>query len=379
MRMRWTATSSTRLAAGTLALLLGTSAGGLPAQHRDSDGKTLILERQGSLAFGGTVITGDDGDTFHGDHGYAEFQIPPNARTYPLVMWHGAGQSGWSYQSTPDGREGFQSIFVRRGFGVYIIDQPRQGRAGRSTKGSEARPDAVPGESGTFMTFRLGVWVPPGPPEFFSNVQFPRDPESLEQYFRQGTLHGTGGARDDWTGIGEAHEVVTDAVAKLVDQIGPAVLITHSGSGNQGWKVAMKSKNVRAIVAYEPTTYVFPEGEVPPTGPFHPSVPVPFEDFLKLTKIPIQIVFGDNIPTEPTGIVNLDRWTEHLTDAKTFVDAVNTHGGQAEVLHLPTIGVFGNTHFPFSDLNNVQIANLLSHWLKTKGLDERRKGKPRSQ
>ena len=41
-----------------------------------------------------------------------------------------------------------------------------------------------------------------------------------------------------------------------------------------------------------------------------------------------------------------------------FRDAVNRHGGEATILHLPDIGVFGNTHFAFSNLNNVQIADL---------------------
>ena len=89
----------------------------------------LILERQGSFAFGGTVVTGTNGDTFHGDHGYVQFQIPPNARNLPLVMWHGGGQMGKTWESTPDGRDGYQTIFVRRGFSTYIIDQPRRGRA----------------------------------------------------------------------------------------------------------------------------------------------------------------------------------------------------------------------------------------------------------
>jgi hypothetical protein len=30
----------------------------------------------------------------------------------------------------------------------------------------------------------------------------------------------------------------------------------------------------------------------------------------------------------------------------------------------------GNTHFPFSDLNNLQIADLMSTWLNEKGLDK---------
>lgn len=32
-------------------------------------------------------------------------------------------------------------------------------------------------------------------------------------------------------------------------------------------------------------------------------------------------------------------------------------------------GVYGNTHFLFSDMNNVAVADLLSQWLKAKRLD----------
>jgi hypothetical protein len=53
------------------------------------------------------------------------------------------------------------------------------------------------------------------------------------------------------------------------------------------------------------------------------------------------------------------------------VATLKAHGGDAEVLVLPEIGVFGNTHFAFSDLNNVKIADLLSQYLHTKGLDRR--------
>ena len=55
--------------------------------------------------------------------------------------------------------------------------------------------------------------------------------------------------------------------------------------------------------------------------------------------------------------------------AKVWRDAVNKHGGDVTVVRLPDIGVRGNTHFPFSDLNNLEIANLMSNWLKKKGLD----------
>lgn len=74
----------------------------------------IVLKTMGSLLFGGTVSENADGETFHGDHGYAQFFIPYNSRQYPLVMWHGIGQSGKSWESTPDGREGFMQILTRR-------------------------------------------------------------------------------------------------------------------------------------------------------------------------------------------------------------------------------------------------------------------------
>ncbi|ASG46422.1 hypothetical protein CES93_23815 [Citrobacter freundii] len=47
------------------------------------------------------------------------------------------------------------------------------------------------------------------------------------------------------------------------------------------------------------------------------------------------------------------------------------HGQQtpgSPLTHLPEVGIKGNTHFPFSDLNNVQIADLVSKFLKEKDL-----------
>ena len=73
-----------------------------------------------------------------------------------------------------------------------------------------------------------------------------------------------------------------------------------------GWRTAIKSRNVRAIVSYEPgSNFIFPDGEVPPPmqssgGPLE-GVGVPLSDFMLLTKIPIVIYYGDNIPEEPIG------------------------------------------------------------------------------
>jgi len=90
---------------------------------------------------------------------------------------------------------------------------------------------------------------------------------------------------------------------------------------------------------------------------------------MKLTKIPIIIYYGDNIPEQPSANPGQDMWRVRLAMARLWVHAVNRRGGDVTLLHLPEIGIHGNTHFLFSDLNNVEIADLLSKFLKEKGLD----------
>jgi hypothetical protein len=55
--------------------------------------------------------------------------------------------------------------------------------------------------------------------------------------------------------------------------------------------------------------------------------------------------------------------------ARKWRDTVNRHGGDVTVVHLPELGIKGNTHFPFSDLNNVQIADQVATFLAGKSLD----------
>jgi hypothetical protein len=298
------------------------------------------------------------GQTFHGDHAYVFYQVPVNARKLPLVLWHGAGQFSKTWETTPDGRDGYQNIFLRRGFSVYLIDQPRRGDAGRSTSPISITP--TPDEQGWFGGFRLGIW-----PDFFPGVRFSRDPEALNQYFRQMTPN---------TGPFDV-EVVSSAVAALFDKIGPGILVTHSQGGGPGWRTAIKSQNVRAIVAYEPgSNFIFPEGDVPPPMPssFGPleALGAPVPEFMRLTKIPIIIYYGDYIPETPTANPGQDQWRVRLAMARLWRDAVNRRSGDVTVVHLPEAGIHGNTHFPFSDTNNARIADLMSEWLKGKGLDK---------
>ena len=84
----------------------------------------------------------------------------------------------------------------------------------------------------------------------------------------------------------------------------------------------------------------------------------------------IVIYYGDNIATEPTDEWNKDNWRIRLQMAKLWAEAINRHGGDAEVVYLPDLNIRGNTHFMFADLNNKDIANLMEAWLKEKSLDK---------
>ena len=282
-------------------------AGGLGAQSVYAE--PLVIQEQGSFSAGGTIITAPGtfdakkpldsaGQTYHGDHASVFYQIPENPHKYPIVMLHGAGQSSRTWESTPDGREGFQNIFLRRGFSTYIVDQPRRGDAGRTT---------------------VEGMVTPKPDE--------------QMWF----------------------------------------LFTHSQGGGPGWYTAMKNNQVKAIVAFEPGSgFVFPEKELPAPMPSAfdtlKGEPVPMEQFMALTKIPILIIYGDNIPDKPVAMPAQDSWRVRLAMARKWRDVVNKHGGDVTVTHLPEVGIKGNTHFPFADLNNVQIADLVSRFLKEKNL-----------
>ena len=322
--------------------------------------RSLVLKitEQGSFAVGGTVMTDSLGHTYHGDHAYVFYQKPADARKYPLVFAHGVGQFSKTWETTPDGREGFQNIFLHRGFSTYLVDQPRRGNAGRGTETVTLSP--VFDEEVWFNRFRLGVW-----PDYFEGVQFSRDKDALDQYFRQMTPNV--GSTD--------FEVYSDAYAALFDKIGSAVFVTHSQGGPVGWRTLLKTRNIKGIVSYEPGGGIpFPEGQVPEEGKIltlsrkTEGIEVPMSDFMAYTEIPIIVYYGDNLP-ETDERPELYEWTRRLHLMRKWAQMLNELGGDVTVVHLPEAGLHGNTHFPFSDLNNLEVADLLSAWLHEKNLD----------
>src|SRR4051812_14598579 len=85
--------------------------------------------RQGYFFVGGRYVETEKGPLMARQM-YVEYQLPAVQRQpYPIVLIHGAAQTGSNFTGTPDGRKGWAQYFVERGFAVYIVDQPARGRS----------------------------------------------------------------------------------------------------------------------------------------------------------------------------------------------------------------------------------------------------------
>lgn len=329
----------------------------------------VTIVEQGSFAAGGKVITSEgrynpndpkdlSGQTLHGDHAYVMYQIPKNAKKNAMVFLHGYGQSGKTWETTPDGRDGFNNIFLEKGFKTYVMDEPGRGRAGRSTVGRNVTQ--TPDDELWFNTFRIGVY-----PEIYKNAAFPRDKRSLDQFFRQMTPD---------TGIYDDN-VFAQSVVETFKTSGKGILMSHSAGGGPGFKAAVLSDDIVAVISLEPGTFPFPEGELPEiekTSSMFPAkgYEVSKSEFKKLMKKPIAVYFGDNIPRGSEIVANygLDNWRTRLNLALKWQEVAKKYGGDVSVICLPDLGIYGNTHFMMSDLNNAEVALAIENWLKSKDL-----------
>ena len=339
-----------RIVTSVVATLVVLAAVYTTAQGQSKSAPPITLQKQGAFAIGGKVL-GTGNRTLSCDHGYVEYQIPVNPRRTNLLMWHSAAAVAW--MNRWDGGEGYQSIFLRRGFPVYIWDGPRVGRADQGCEDYSYTAGSGR-DQGNFTAWRFGAQYP----NFFEGVQFPtKDAEAWNQAAR---------ARYQEFDTIENAQMQSDAAAKLLDRIGPSVALTNSAGGMRAILTGMKTNNMAGIVMYENVGYIYPVGEGPPgvkPSGFGP-IEVSLDEFKKLTKIPIQVVWGDNVD-------KAGNYASRFEHSKLFIETLKKYGGKAELLHLPEAGLKGNTHIPFADMNNVAVADLLSKFLAANGLDKR--------
>lgn len=319
----------------------------------------LVLQSRGSLIIGGQSISQSPhqlssiiaeppakGGHVTINQMYAEFMVPQDASGQPVVMVHGATLTGKSYDTTPDGRMGWYEYFVRQGFPTYVVDQVSRARSGVDVSvynnvrtGSQPASDLpnafrISQEDG-LAQFRIGVRN--GAP--FDDTQFPV--EFLDELAAQSV--------PDFNATLPQPNPSYAALANLGAQLGGAIIMGHSEGGLFPLHAALADPAaVDRMVLIEP-------------GTCHELTWNADQMAVFRTK-PILVVFGDHLDAAVT--VPGFSWATAFADCQAFVAEVNAAGGSAKMLHLPELGIKGNSHLLMMELNNLEIADLLINWIE---------------
>ena len=315
----------------------------------------LVLKAQGSFFVGGDKAEqtqAELGDLGPGGHiavnqMYVRYMVPQGGDgNLPVVMVHGATLTGKSWETTPDGRMGWDEYFVRKGHPVYVPDQVGRGRSGfnqavfNDVRAGSVPPASLPrwirfSDEVVWPNFRVGA--KPGAP--YSDTQFPV--AALDELAKQGVPDVSFG------GLPNPNPTLK-ALSDLATQLNGAVLMGHSQSGAFPLAAALLNPAAaKGLVLIEP-------GGCP--GTFTD------EQIKTLASIPTLAVFGDHRDT-PTGIGIRPSWQLSFEGCQALIDRLKAAGGQAQMLSPTETAVRGNSHMIMQDKNNLQIADLILKWI----------------
>jgi pimeloyl-ACP methyl ester carboxylesterase len=315
----------------------------------------LVLKAQGSFFVGGDkaeqtrVELGDLGPGGHItiNQMYVRYMVPQGGDgNAPVVMVHGATLTGKSWETTPDGRMGWDEYFVRRGHPVYVPDQVGRARSGfnqaafNNVRAGSAQASGLPrwlrfSDEVAWPNFRFGS--KPGAP--YTDSQFPVT--AVDELSKQGVPDVSFG------GLPTPNPNLK-ALSDLATQVNGAVLMGHSQSGAFPLGAALLNPAAaKGLVLVEP-------GGCPPS--------YSDEEIKTLATVPVLVVFGDNRDT-PTGIGEEPFWQRSFESCQALIGRLKAAGGQAEMLSPAETGIRGNSHMIMQDKNHLQIADRILTWI----------------
>jgi pimeloyl-ACP methyl ester carboxylesterase len=280
----------------------------------------------------------DPNGDFEVEQMYVQYLIPePQASKYPLLMWHGGGLTGVTWDTKPDGKPGFMQYFFKAGHPIYVSDAVERGRASWArTPEIFTTPPLFRTKKEAWEQFRIGpnnsYDVDPAKRVATQGGKFPT--QAFDQFAKQFVPR--------WV----SNDAVTvKAYDALLQRVGPSVLMVHSQAGNFGFRATLNAPDkVKGLVAIEPA-----------------GAPAPGPELDKLKSIPILIIWGDNIGSEAV-------WVRQQPFSLKFADDLKARGGDVEVIELPKIGITGNDHMVMMDTNSDEVAAVIQDWMKRKGL-----------
>lgn len=276
-----------------------------------------------------------NGDYQTGQLYVQQFSLTSPRSSYPLLLWHGGGMTGVTWEDTPDGRPGWHDFFMRAGYDTYVSDAVERGRASwaRYPEINPAQPEHRPVNQ-AWEIFRFGpeggYSSKPEERRIHPNQQFPTD--AVDQFSKQFVAR--------WTNSDPQAQTAYDT---LVSQTGPCVILAHSQGCSFALQAAQHAPDkVKAVVLIEPAGVP----SLPPTAP---------------TTIPYLIVWGDHF--EHSAL-----WQQYRANVQAYVNALEALGAAVTTLDLPLQGIYGNSHMIMMDKNSDQVAALVQDWMDQQGL-----------
>jgi len=320
---------------------------------------------------------------------YAEYFIPAKQTSpYPIVLVHGGGTTGSIYIQTPDGRPGWAQYFLRKGFAVYVVDQPGRGRSAYVSDVYGLLPGAGTPDNlqkNQTATTRYNLW-----PQAHLQTQWPGEGVAGDPVFDAYWASVEPGIRD----YALTAALNRDGLVALFEKIGPGILITHSQSATPSWAVAdARPDLVKALIPIEPGVPFHdvdfvgapdwfktdpairrPWGLTPLPLHFEPPAPNPGDivaveqdkadspdlakcwiqkepahQLVSLQKVPILMVTGEASFHAPT---------DHC-----YAKLLQQSGVHPTWIKLGDVGIHGNGHPMMLEKNNMDVAEVIYKWI----------------
>jgi pimeloyl-ACP methyl ester carboxylesterase len=323
--------------------------------------------------YAGGEYVGEKGKELMDGAMYTEVWVPKNIRhRYPIVLYHGAGQTGTDWLQTPDGRPGWAYYLVAQGYVLYMLDYPTRGRSSfNPTPGPDGKPVDGTMQIRTESNLET-IWTdskscggrqcPPG----MAHTQWPGpgtmgDP--VFDTFNRGQV--------EFTNTSTA--LAAKASQSLLDTINsPVILLTHSQGGGVGWEVAnARPKLVKGIVTVEPggginrqllkydppiskvdelKTYMEAKGDRVGENP------------CALQTEPVHKLAQDGLGGIPILDLSGDGGYHRAGDACT-PKWITQAGGHIDFVRLEDVGIKGNGHEMMLEKNSDVIIKFIDDWM----------------
>ena len=266
---------------------------------------------------------------------YVQYFLPQNRKgKLPLLLWHGGGLTGVTYETKPDGGDGWLNYFIRKGWDTYISDAVERGRSGWTS------------------TFKGEPWPAAGR----SVGALPHWPDRLVER-RQEQARDLSG------------HPISGRCLRPVHEAGRAALAHHRRSdrgrlyraGRQGLPLRGHGAQPVRLVRLQGAGSAARQGQGAGRGRADAGRRPQQGGAIKNT--PILVVYGDNAKDHP-------RWAKIRQGGVDYAAALKAAGGSIDIVDLPDAGIQGNSHMVMMDRNSDQVADLIQKWLVGKGLAE---------